>query len=79
MQKPCWPAYLDWQLVWEGYGFGLGRSRPGISEHPDSLPSAIPETAREAVSRGIRAARALGPVPEAPRKPLFKSVRGPAT
>jgi len=79
MQKPCWPAYLDWQLVWEGYGFGLSRARPEISEHPDSLPSAIPETAREAVSRGIRAGRALGPVPKAPRKPLFKSVRGPAT
>jgi len=78
-QGSCWPGYLDWQIFWEGYGFGLGRARPEISEHPDSLPSSIPETAREAVSHGIRDGRALGTVPEAPRKPLFKSVRGPAT
>jgi len=78
-QGACWPASLDWQFFWEGYGFGLGRARPELSEHPDSLPAAIPEIARDAVARGIRAGRALGAVPEAPRKPLFKSVRGPAT
>lgn len=78
-QGTCWPAALDWQIFWEGYGFGLGRAQPELSDHTGSLPVAIPETAREAVARGIRAGRALGPVPQAPRKPLFKSVRGPAT
>tara|TARA_Y100001968_G_scaffold332665_1_gene391720 strand:+ start:351 stop:2351 length:2001 start_codon:yes stop_codon:yes gene_type:complete len=78
-QRPCWPSYLDWQLFWEGYGFGLGRARPGISAHPDSLPTALPPEARLPISTGISAGRAMGQVPEAPRQPLFKSVRGPAT
>ena len=78
-QSSCWPAYLDWQLFWEGYGFGLGRAQSEFSTHPDSLPQALPDEAREAISRGIIKGRALGPVPQAPRVPLFKSVRGPAT
>jgi len=79
LQSSCWPPYLDWQLFWLGYGFGLGRAQPEVSSHPDSLPKALPDEAREAISRGIIEGRALGPVPQAPKKPLFKSVRGPAT
>ena len=78
-QGACWPAYLDWQLFWQGYGFGLGRARPEISAHPDSLPTALPLEARDAIARGIVEGRSLGQVAPAPRKPLFKSVRGPAT
>jgi hypothetical protein len=78
-QQACWPAYLDWQLFWQGYGFGLGRAHSELSAHPDSLPTALPAEAREAISQGISEGRKLGSVPVAPRKPLFKSVRGPAT
>ena len=74
-----WPKNLSWEDFWEGYGFGLGRAVPELSDHPASLPDRIPEEARGPVSRGMKSGRALGKVPPAGRKPLFKSVRGPAT
>jgi len=74
-----WPENLNWGDFWEGYGLGLGRAHPELSVNPESLPEAIPQDAREAVARGMTNGRALGQVPRAPRTPLFKSVRGPAT
>ncbi|HCP46174.1 MAG TPA: hypothetical protein DIU15_09040 [Deltaproteobacteria bacterium] len=74
-----WPDHLNWSDFWEGYGMGLGRAHPELSLDPLSLPGVLPEEARGPVSRGMTAGRAVGEVPEAPRIPVFKSVRGPAT
>jgi hypothetical protein len=74
-----WPQQLELALFWEGFGFGWGRAVADVPAHADSLPDFIPAEHREAVARGMRDGRALGEVPKAPRKPIFTSVRGPAT
>ena len=74
-----WPHWLGWSDFWEGYGFGYGRAVPDVPAHPDSLPDAIPAEHRQDVVRGMEAGRALGEVPKAPRRPIWASVRGPAT
>lgn len=74
-----WPFEISRSLLWEGYGYGYGRARPDASADPSDLDAAIPEHHREAVSRGMKAGRAQGEVPRAPRKPLFPTTRGPAT
>ncbi len=74
-----WPHWLAWADFWEGYGFGMGRAVPDVPAHIDSLPDAIPPEHRSDVARGMEAGRALGEVPKAPRKPIWPSVRGPAT
>lgn len=74
-----WPEMLDVADFWEGFGFGWGRALDDVPAHADSLPLSIPEQYREDVIRGMAAGRELGEVPEAPRKPVFASVRGPAT
>ena len=74
-----WPHWLAWSDFWEGFGFGFGRAVPDVPAHPDSLPDAIPAEHRQEVVRGMEAGRALGEVPRAPRRPIWPSVRGPAT
>ncbi len=78
-ERGLWPQSLSVEDAWEGYGWGLGRARAGVSDHPDSLPPSVPEAMHEAVSRGMRDGRALGRVPEAGSQPAFASVRGSAT
>ena len=74
-----WPHWLAWPDFWEGYGYGFGRAVNDVPARADSLPDAIPPEHREDVVRGMEAGRALGEVPKAPRKPIWASVRGPAT
>ena len=74
-----WPTGLAVSDFWEGFGIGWGRAYSDVPARADTLPQAIPEEARAAVVRGMQVGRARGEVPEAPRKPTFASVRGPAT
>jgi hypothetical protein len=72
-----WPEGLAVDDFWLGLGTGYGRARPDATE--DDLPSQLSPGERESLVEGMRAGRALGPVPKAPRNPPFDSVRGPAT
>lgn len=74
-----WPTELSMETAWEGFGTGWGRAVDDVPAQRDSLPDVIPEEFRDAVVRGMQAGRSLGEVPEAPRKPIFETVRGPAT
>jgi len=74
-----WPPGMDWEAFWTGYGFGWGRAVTDVPAQVDSLPDALPEDYRPAIVRGMEEGRALGPVPKAPRRSIFPSVRGPAT
>lgn len=74
-----WPRTLPWSAFWEGFGLGWGRTISDVPSDPAALPQVIPAEHRQDVARGIEAGRALGEVPKAPRKPNWKSVRGPAT
>lgn len=72
-----WPDRLSTELFWQGLGEGYGRARPDATE--DELPASLSPDERESLIHGMRWGRALGEVPEAPTKPLFPSIRGPAT
>jgi hypothetical protein len=66
-----WPPDLSQEDFWEGFGTGWGRTFDDVPARVDTLPESIPEAARPAVVRGMKAGRERGAVPEAPRKPIF--------
>lgn len=68
---------IDSLLVWEGLGFGLGRTASELPASADALPPTIPAEAAEAMARGMAEARALGPVPRMALPPPFPSAHGP--
>lgn len=72
-----WPSVLPVDLFWQGLGMGYGRARPDASEQ--DLPDTLSPEARESLVFGMLQGRALGAVPQAPRVPVFESIRGPAT
>ncbi len=76
VRSPRWPVALSVEEVWFGVGFGYGRANEGDAP---VLPPGVHPSWAESFHLGFAAGRALGGVLEAPRKPVFDSVRGPAT
>lgn len=76
VDSPTWPPDLSIDAVWAGVGFGWGRAHPG--EAP-ALPAGLNPVWAESFHLGVQAGRDLGPVPPSPHKPVFASIRGPAT
>ena len=76
-RKGEWPERLSAERFWQGVGEGYGRARPDATEQ--DLPASLSPAERESLVEGMRWGRAVGEVPTAPTRPLFPSIRGPAT
>ena len=73
------PQWLSWDQVWFGLGFGYGRVHPNVPADTSPLPLTVSPTGQESFVQGMQEGRALGAVKPMPARPLFESIRGPAT